>query len=642
MSPNKVGIYGGMSENRKRGADKFIDALKEEYRKDQGSAKFDGARVKKMEKEGEEKVRREREDQERVRREQEDQEKKHRKQEEAIKEERRVKEEQKKADDSKMEDLARSIDNITRGMGSTMTATPSSTVSNVFPNQPPVLSGTSAQQPSEVEEVHGTVSEHEQPAAETQPILNFQQQRRTTQKAIHHNQNVDKNLENVLQDKLEFPKRKFIASPGAHVYTNHFEIDIKPETVLYKYTILSSFTGLSKKKVKDVVSTAIEKCDFLNDNRASFATDYYDTIISWINLHELIPEDKHVRLNGDSSRAPGTEWRLITLKHGPTTRQLRFQYQGTVDIDSLKAYTHANGDPDRVRLDATITALNIMISKCFDEAPAPRILVQGQGQHQVTMQGPVATNTFRAGANKYYLKNSYQALTDGGGGRCNSLQTMRGFAYQVKPGVGKILLNIQTHTSAAFIPRDLSQTMMDSEVINFRNPIDLKAILKGLWVRIQYKRGDPNDPETYARLNEEEARVKQIEGFGDPVKAQFAYETEDERPVTVQEHLETSQRIRLKYPDLPAVNLGPAHSPKWYAPEQLKIMPFQLFRDVLRPRWTAGMIRTACVRPPNNAAWIEVAGMQTLGLSTSGPLRSQPLVSVQCLVSKMSLMTNGL
>ena len=125
--------------------------------------------------------------------------------------------------------------------------------------------------------------------------------------------------------------------------TNHFEIDIKPNAVLHRYTIMSAFAGLSKKKIKDFMSTAIEKCDFLNNNRASFATDYHDTIISWVNLHNLIPENKYKRLNGDNSRGPGSEWSLITLNHDSTTRHLTFQYQGTVDVNALKEYTHANG-----------------------------------------------------------------------------------------------------------------------------------------------------------------------------------------------------------------------------------------------------------------------------------------------------------
>ena len=170
--------------------------------------------------------------------------------------------------------------------------------------------------------------------------------------------------------------------------------------------------------------------------------------------------------------------------------------------------------------------------------------------------------------------------------------------------------------------------MADRDVINWRNPLDLKAILKGLWVRIQYERGDPKEAEVHARLNSEEARVKQIQGFGKSVKDQIAYKNDDGVDVTVKQHLETSQEDTLKHPELPAVNLGAPQNPKWYAPEHLKIMPFQLFRDVLPSEWTAGMIETACRFPEINAGLIGVSAMQTLGLSTQNTSGSQQLVSV--------------
>lgn len=76
-----------------------------------------------------------------------------------------------------------------------------------------------------------------------------------------------------------------------------------------------------------------------------------------------------------------------------------------------------------------------------------------------------------------------------------------------------------------------------------------------------------------------------------------------------------ARHTTLQQPALFAVNLGSRESPSWYAPEELQIMPFQLHQDLLRPTWTAAMINTACIRPYENAALIEVSGMETLGFA---------------------------
>ncbi|KAJ4351686.1 uncharacterized protein N0V89_007029 [Didymosphaeria variabile] len=397
-------------------------------------------------------------------------------------------------------------------------------------------------------------------------------------------------LQHLDHNQLDFPKREHVfPNEHSHVFTNHFEVQISKDLILHRYTILSNFSALSKGKVKDIVKTAIQESEYLFNYQASFATDYFDTIIAWTDLHSRIPlERTELQTN---NIAPGTEWKLISLQDGATPRHLRLRYEGTVNIPSIIEYPNAIDTCARDIQDPTRAALNILISKCFEES---------------------TTNTFKVGANKYYLKNSYRPLVGTPPQICRSLETSRGFDYQMKPGVGKILLNLQTRTSASYRPVLLSQLMIDRQTFSGIRS-ELRAILAGLWVRIEYKRGDPNDTETYTRLNSEEARVKKICDLGDPLRAQnFSLNGTN---VNVRDYIHNSRNVTLQHPELWAVNLGSRQDPKWYAPEELQIMPYQLHKDLLRPIWTAAMINTACIKPYENAALIEVSGMEALGFA---------------------------
>lgn len=325
---------------------------------------------------------------------------------------------------------------------------------------------------------------------------------------------------------LDFPLREGFSRATSTVLTNHFQIGIarqkdNPQATLYEYRILPALTGKSKRKIRSIIKTAIENCDVLNTNETKFATDYFDTIIAWSDLHTALQQAGHRKIaGGGASEKP--EWELVTLQDGPTTLHLTIRFEGTVDLASFIAHKNMETRADKFDVQPVVRALNIVVSKCFNEPPV---------------------GTVPVGANKFYRKDSHMILTNGkpedkGLRSSDSLCTLRGYSYTVSAGVGTILLNINSATSAFWKPVLLSTAMTDWTFEDTDWSV-FEGILKGLRVYITYQRGDPKDKETYDRLNSEHARVKTIEGLGLSVENQ-AFEKNGQE-VKVQYHLETSE-----------------------------------------------------------------------------------------------------
>lgn len=209
------------------------------------------------------------------------------------------------------------------------------------------------------------------------------------------------------------------------------------------------------------------------------------------------------------------------MRDDPNDVMVKFTYEGIVDITSLLKHTDIDPTCSIVDLEPTKHALNIIISKCF---------------------GETTTNMLQVGANKFFHKRGTNPLwgKDDNGTLQNSvaLCTMRGYYYTVKAGVHNVLLNINPCTSAFFNRVRVSDVMNDQ--LTFK-PWEREGVLRGLRVRIQLDRGDKqSDPAGFARLNTPQARVKTIQGLGDPLVSQDFNDAND-IPVNVLTHLRTSK-----------------------------------------------------------------------------------------------------
>lgn len=101
------------------------------------------------------------------------------------------------------------------------------------------------------------------------------------------------------------------------VVTNHFEVIVDPKARFYEYQIIGIPDTERRAGKKRFMDTVIDIVQFLNTNQGSFATDSIDRIISW---EPLLPH------------APDDPIDLIKIKDGERITDLKFTYNGVVDI----------------------------------------------------------------------------------------------------------------------------------------------------------------------------------------------------------------------------------------------------------------------------------------------------------------------
>ncbi|XPT01576.1 hypothetical protein M3J09_010708 [Ascochyta lentis] len=403
--------------------------------------------------------------------------------------------------------------------------------------------------------------------------------------------------------ELKYPLRKGFKTTNGQVLTNHFRIGVN-KAMLYQYKILPALSGKNRRKIKAIIQTTIAECDFLQQNKADFATDYFDTIVSWTNLHTRLSGSQHTLLNGNGTD-PNSEWQLLTLDDGNSTIHLTLKYEGLVDVQGLLGHKNLELNRANMDLQPVLRAMNILISKCFDEQPV---------------------DTVQFGANKFFLKDSSQAISNGKrqntGQRADShsLCTLRGYSYAVKPGTGYLLLNVNAATSAFWQPVKLSVIFEDRTLYDNWDWPDYAKRLKGVRVSILYDRGDPKKKDSYDRLNSKEGRIKTIEGLSDqPIEKQtFAKEGSTDK-ANVLDYLKKTHSLAINHPSHYAVNLGTRGEPRWYPSEYLQILPYQKLKGLVPDNLTAGMLETACQRPPVARALVGVEGLRAMGIvSTQG------------------------
>jgi eukaryotic translation initiation factor 2C len=280
--------------------------------------------------------------------------------------------------------------------------------------------------------------------------------------------------------QLDYPARTEFAQykDRVTVLTNHFQLLSKSSVKIYEFKI-PELEGKGKRKARAIMKSIINNFPELYANRTQLATDYFTTIVSWVDLRPLMP-------NASRSSLPNTpeQYRLLTFQDGPTT----LRYERTVDMGRLFDYAKIDPNvPASTNIKPMIDVFNMIISKCAEES---------------------AVATVPGGANKFYRKDAHVSFDS-----TNSLCMHRGYSYTVKAGAGVVLLNVNTLTSAFWCPVMLDQ-VMNSPPFNDMDWNTFEGLVQGLRVYITYDRGDKKaNAEAYEKLNSEEGRIRPIVGL---------------------------------------------------------------------------------------------------------------------------------
>jgi hypothetical protein len=331
-----------------------------------------------------------------------------------------------------------------------------------------------------------------------------------------------------LRNTMDYPIRDSLrinegTNQGKGVITNHFEVVVDHSVKFYRYCI----TGISESERRSTrrryIETAIQNVPFLRNNRNHFATDNIDTIISWKDLHSLAPGPKIGAYNANI-RDSADEWRLIDVIDRNVTSYLNLRLVDTVDFAEFQRYiSSSHNNPAAYNPEPTRRALHIIISKC----------IHNPG------------NIFHLNANRFFVTHAFNDLW-AWGDQVSTFRAIRGYEYKIKPGMGKILLNVNPVTSAFWYPHYLCDVMWGG-----LNAVggDILA-LKGVMVYIWYDRGKGKKSKD-SGINAQHSRVKKIRGFGEALNVQtFKLDIKDQngnvtgtRRMTVADYLEQSDYI---------------------------------------------------------------------------------------------------
>ena len=269
-------------------------------------------------------------------------------------------------------------------------------------------------------------------------------------------------------------RQNFFPNTGDRkVLTNHFEYKIEADTTFYEYKILDLNTS-NRKRARAIIKTAIAEWSFLAQNEDFFATNYFDTVVSWKPLHLNLGKGES-NVNNDN-----TEWgQRITV--GNSVLAVRFRFVNTIPIHDLERY--AAGDPnyENIVFDDIAACLNLVISKSFN------------------------TQVHKLSANKFFVKSARVPLMTGST-ESDSLEIIRGYFYNVKPGMGNIILNFNLSTSAVFRPLIVAD-FLQPDNNTFETTLD--TLLLGKSVYIEARRHHP-EPERQEELDTEDNRYKKI------------------------------------------------------------------------------------------------------------------------------------
>lgn len=310
--------------------------------------------------------------------------------------------------------------------------------------------------------------------------------------------------------------------------------------------------------------------------------------------------------------------------------------------------------------EVTLSFVSFINHKAFDLSQGPASLVGGrrdQNSHHpsealVALNAIVSRHVVQQtnmeinpiGFNKFFVK--------AGCTRMDILDATRGYYTSVRPGYDDVLININTATSAFYHPMIVSAFMTSAPMSGYEKP---EALLKNRKVRIMYsmkrsagKHGAIQESDEDFKKRVEQNRQRTIAGFGFP-SSQQRFNTSD-GPTTVQEYFQGQYGIQLRFPNLPAVNvgLGPDKKTKealdqhrknskgplrpeeeilnerasWVPPELLELEPDQPFARKLNPAHTTAMLNSALQIPAANQHLIENEGLKVLNITAAEKLGS--------------------
>ncbi|KAK4508574.1 hypothetical protein PRZ48_002313 [Zasmidium cellare] len=414
-------------------------------------------------------------------------------------------------------------------------------------------------------------------------------------------------------DKSGAKRAKFEAAKATNtgIVTNHFKVTIKKGVKLYEYQViglLNTSLNLSAPRKKALLRRLIKNSKVLDSKKDSFAYNKEGRIIAWEPLTPDLVKDQAIELLdiSDFSREK---------QGGVAARQIQLDlvFKRVIELDEFVAY--AQGKNPTYAETGTAQALDILIGHAVTQRSNNTVI--GQNSNQV----------FQIGNDKFFPST----------GRVHDfgqwgMIAMRGFSSNMKAGQASVLLNVNTAFSTFYRSQTVAEYLNHFALIDRKIPFDNDAAehLKGLRVYIMYDRSKPGaDPD----IDLPERRTKTITGFSTkPAHSQTFKDEKNDKDVKVWDYFKREFPAAAAKSDSRyiCVNTGGVNGgkPCWYLPDQLMVLPGQIYRHTLEgidkiiakqtrkpPKaLTATMIDFAGQAPQVNRDAIEGEGLTALDL----------------------------
>ncbi|KAI9646022.1 hypothetical protein NHQ30_005460 [Ciborinia camelliae] len=459
-------------------------------------------------------------------------------------------------------------------------------------SQTPPLTASSAIQPQAQPRPPGSMKQGEPyvPPAKTEKQVEEEKWAGGFQELVHR-QSTSTTIQSQGQDSVA-------------VQANYFKVNFDSRNLdLRRYRI-----DLDQINSKDVIKRELRRAlikALLEQNPPSgtWVSDYFEYIVS---VGKLYPS---------CSDTPGTT--ILVLHHRPGQNGTWFPmqssiiYEGSFQKGALQ--THVNSDTSSFVPDAKLRMMNIMSwfnINGYNAQNAPLFDGFRVGKRFYPPVGGIITEA--------QVPKSGQPI----------FHVRTGFFTSMRPGIGSVLLNVNTATSAFFPPEILHNWITKRFGCNIP-PDEYKCDLKALRVTFI---GDVANPKTRVIRDVSSNNVKgtsftPTDANGIPgrttsvhaymVNSKFIQVLNQDIGVTVAD-LPCSEYRTLRFnPQACCLNMGTDNDPKWYPADNLSIVQGQMFKKQLPDDLGSDMREIAENQPEKNKKLILQGALPSLRISPS-------------------------
>jgi len=295
------------------------------------------------------------------------------------------------------------------------------------------------------------------------------------------------------------------------VLANCFAVNL-PKGKLYTYSLQGVPQSVTREKKQRLIRQVIAGWQLLYGQSEHWATDHASTIVASRDLSVADGTPLHP---GESLDAPAIEY-FNPGSSTPNQLIVKLQYTGT--LDPAQYISFVEGRAPEANIAELSQAFNLIMAKHANTNNQKEVL--------------------QVGKNKFFYKAGWSSLTAG-------LVAYRGYFSSVRPGMSRVLLNVNRVTTAIFEPHHIHDFIKswfnigprDRRTLYEHELRELEQVLRGVKVRIMYDRSD----ESGADINRESRRKKAVMGVGRPLRTQTFIK--DGRETLVRDYLKSSKPV---------------------------------------------------------------------------------------------------